>query len=101
VLFSDVLHHVPIVLRDGLLRTAGRLVAPGGLLVIKESCRAMSPGYPACVVADRYVGGDTTVSFMTESELDRLVTANVPSAVPVARMTMRPWTVNVLLAYRT
>jgi 2-polyprenyl-3-methyl-5-hydroxy-6-metoxy-1,4-benzoquinol methylase len=100
VLIADVLHHVPLELRAGLVRTAGELLLPGGILVVKETCRVCSPGYPAAVIADRHIGGESNVSFMTEPELERLIIGNVAALTPIARSTLRPWRMNLLAAYR-
>jgi len=100
VLLSDVLHHVRRDQRSEILTTSGALIGPGGLLVIKETVRVPSPGYPLCVIADRWIGGDRSVSFLTVDELDALVATTVADATPIVRRTVRPWGVNVVTAYR-
>lgn len=100
VLLADVLHHVPAGARRDLLECCGSLLAGGGALVIKETVRTCSPGYPWSVFSDRFVTGDRDVSCLSVDELDRLVALAVPGFRPVMRRTVRPWSANVVTAYR-
>lgn len=100
VLVSDVLHHVAVDRRASVVAASGSLVAPGGLLVIKESVRVASIGYPLCVIADRWIGGDRSVAFLTVEEIDALVELAVGGTTPIARRTVRPWGVNAVSVYR-
>ena len=100
VLLLDVLHHVPESERDAIVEACGRLTAPGGHFVVKESCRVFSPAYPFFVLADRWIGGDWGVSFLTEAEVEQLVVGTIDGAIPIARHRIQPWGVNVLTAFR-
>ena len=100
VLLLDVLHHVPESERAGIVEACGRLTAPGGLFMVKESCRVFSPAYPFFVLADRWIGGDRAVSFLAVTEVEQLVLASVEGAIPIARHRIQPWGVNVLTAFR-
>ena len=100
VLLLDVLHHVPESERVGIVEACGRLTAPGGLFIVKESCRSFSPAYPFFVFADRWIGGDRGVSFLAEAEVEQLVVETIDGAIPIARHRIQPWGVNVLTAFR-
>jgi 2-polyprenyl-3-methyl-5-hydroxy-6-metoxy-1,4-benzoquinol methylase len=100
VLVVDVLHHVHDVRdRAALLADAAALLAPGGVLLVKEWARGRHPAYFAGAVADRYVSGDRDARFMDRAELSALLAA-VPELAVTATASVRPWPCNVLVTAR-
>lgn len=72
VLVSDVVHHVPTAGRLQFVRDCVSLLAPGGVLIIKD----VAPGgwvSRLSVLADRYITGDRHVSLMAPADLVDLV----------------------------
>ncbi|CAB4882994.1 unannotated protein [freshwater metagenome] len=99
VVVSDVLHHIPPADRRGFLESCRSLLAPGGTVVVKEWVRRRNLAHAAAYGSDRYISGDTTVAFYTESELERLF-ADVfcHNRAPFSRAYARPHRNNVILA---
>jgi SAM-dependent methyltransferase len=89
VVMCDVLHHVPVPERVGLLQTARRLVRPGGFLAVKDWERRRDLGTLASKVSDTYVTGDQ-VSFFPPGEVERLVVQACPGDVIVAEGRVPP-----------
>ena len=58
VVMVDVVHHIPLELRDEVLREMRALTAPGGRYAIKEWDPLRGPVHAACWALDRYVTGD-------------------------------------------
>lgn len=100
VVLSDVLHHVPPAQRTALLSDVSDLLAPDGVLLIKETVVVRSPGYWMGRFSDRWISADREVSFLTERDLRSLVEQSVDRLELVRRATIRPWSTNVLLAWR-
>lgn len=100
VVLSDVLHHVPVSARTGLLGDVDALLADDGVLLVKESVVTKSPGYWMGYFSDRWISGDRNVSFLSEADLQTLVVGNVSGLTPCGRMTISPWRTNLLLAWR-
>lgn len=72
VTLCDVLHHVPVGEREGLLSTIRRLCAPGGCFVFKDWERRQTPIHWACAFSDRLITGDR-VQYCSRSELRQLL----------------------------
>ena len=53
VIIGDVLHHVPRTEREGLLKHAAMLLAPGGVLIFKEWVRQRTLAYLMGYCADK------------------------------------------------
>ena len=100
IVISDVLHHVPQMDRGRLLSDVDALLADDGVLIVKETVVTKSPGFWLGKFSDRWISGDRNVSFLTEGDRSVLVTANVTRMTPCGRSTIRPWTTNLLLAWR-
>lgn len=77
VVLVDVLHHVPAPERPELLREGLDRLRSGGLLVVKDWERDRTVSHGICYMADRVVGGDSGVSFMSRDELLRLIPGTV------------------------
>jgi 2-polyprenyl-3-methyl-5-hydroxy-6-metoxy-1,4-benzoquinol methylase len=100
IVIGDVLHHVPDDQRQALLADAGRLVASGGVLAIKEWERTRSASHAMADISDRYVTGDRQVSFMTRAELLALVHRSVGDLSLMAEFRIPPRPNNLLVAFR-
>ena len=100
IVIGDVLHHVPEVDREALLADAGRLLAPDGVLAIKEWERTRTASHAVADISDRYVTGDRQVSFMTRAELLELVHGALGDLRLIAEFRIPPRPNNLLLAFR-
>jgi len=100
VIIVDVLHHVPVADRPALIRDAVDLLAPGGLLVVKDWERDDGLHHRVTYFADRYISGDRTVAFMTRDELLDVVYGNAGSLSKVAEFRVPPRANNLFLALR-
>ena len=58
VVMVDVVHHIPLELRDQVMGEVRALTAPGGRYAIKEWDPIRGPVHAACWALDRYVTGD-------------------------------------------
>ena len=75
LLVSDVVHHVAVGQRELFLAECGDLVAPSGLLIIKD----IEPsGFVAWLsrFVDRYVTGDRHVTLISSEQLRQMVEAD-------------------------
>lgn len=73
ILISDVVHHVPVAMRESFFADAAALLKPGGTIVVKD----IEPhGFTArmSLLADRYISGDKAASLIGSHELVALVT---------------------------
>jgi SAM-dependent methyltransferase len=68
VVLSDVLHHVPPELRQGLLDAIRTALARQGTLVFKDWQRNYAPIHWLCYASDRWLTGDR-ISYMTRQEM--------------------------------
>jgi 2-polyprenyl-3-methyl-5-hydroxy-6-metoxy-1,4-benzoquinol methylase len=68
VILSDVLHHVPAPLRQGLFDAIRATLAPGGVFVFKDWERSFTPFHWLCYAADRWITGDR-VHYMKRTEM--------------------------------
>jgi 2-polyprenyl-6-hydroxyphenyl methylase/3-demethylubiquinone-9 3-methyltransferase len=58
VVLVDVVHHVPLGMREQLLRDVQALTAPGGHYVVKDWEPTNTVGHVAAYGADRFITGD-------------------------------------------
>lgn len=58
VVMVDVVHHIPLEMRDQVMREVRDLTAVGGRYAIKEWDPIRGPVHAACWALDRYVTGD-------------------------------------------
>lgn len=96
----DVLHHVAGNERSQLLQDAGALLAPRGVLALKEWERGPNLPHLMTFVSDRYVSGDSGVSFLSGPELRDLVSGALPDFTVTNRMRIPPRRNNVLVTLR-
>jgi 2-polyprenyl-6-hydroxyphenyl methylase/3-demethylubiquinone-9 3-methyltransferase len=99
VLFTDVLHHIPISEREGVLAAASAALSPGGALIVKEWERTGSPIYWLGYASDRWITGDR-INYATVAELRSLVLRAMPRSRITGQARLRPWRTNVALLVR-
>ncbi len=81
IVISDVLHHVPVELRQGVLEAARTALAPDGTLVFKDWEIDGSLIHRLCHASDRWLTGDH-ISYMTRPEMqERLAASFGPAAL--------------------
>lgn len=99
VVVSDVLHHIPDADLRGVVSDVVSLLAPGGLLAIKEWERDGSLAFRSGWFSDRVVSGQE-VRFFDGAELRRLVADLAPHAAVVAEHRIAPRRCNLLLVWQ-
>jgi 2-polyprenyl-3-methyl-5-hydroxy-6-metoxy-1,4-benzoquinol methylase len=99
VVLCDVLHHVPVELRQGLLDAIRQTLAPGGVLVIKEWERRFSPIHWLCYASDRWLTGDR-IRYMTRSELRAHLAQSFGETTLIAETRFNPWHNNLATLVR-
>ena len=100
IVIADVLHHVPVGARAGLLADVDALLADDGILIVKESVVMKSIGYWMGHFSDYWITGDKNVSYLRETDLRQLVLGNVTGLEPIGRTTIKPWKMNLMLVWR-
>jgi 2-polyprenyl-3-methyl-5-hydroxy-6-metoxy-1,4-benzoquinol methylase len=99
VVLSDVLHHVPLEFRQGLLDAIRTALAPKGTFVFKDWQRNHTPIHWLCYASDRWLTGDR-ISFMTRNEMrERLALAFGEDAL-VDEARVAPWWNNLATLVR-
>ena len=94
VVLSDVLHHVPIESRQGLLDSIRALLAPKGSFIFKDWQRNHAPIHWLCYASDRFLTGDM-IDYMTRQEMRRLLEASFGPDALVGEARIRPWWNNI------
>lgn len=100
VIVVDVVHHVPVADRAGLLREARALTAPGGLVAVKDWERTRTAVHGLTWFADRVLSGDATVAFPTAGELTELLEHAFAGDERVLQARVPPHRNNVLHVFR-
>lgn len=99
VVLSDVMHHVPVESRQGLLDAVRTGLAPNGTFVFKDWRRNHTPIHWLCYASDRWLTGDR-ISYMTREEMrERLARAFGEGAL-VAEAGVAPWWNNIAMLVR-
>lgn len=98
-MIADVMHHVPVALRHGLLDAARECLAPGGSLIFKEWERRRTPIHWICHAADRWVTGDR-VSYMSREEGRALLAQSFDKAALIDERRVAPWRNNIMTLVR-
>ncbi len=96
VVISDVLHHVRPAERSSFLSDAGRALAPGGLVVVKEWVRSPTVPHLLGWLSDRFITQDA-VEYSSLTELRALLRQALPGARFEGEVRLRPWRNNVAL----
>jgi 2-polyprenyl-3-methyl-5-hydroxy-6-metoxy-1,4-benzoquinol methylase len=99
VVLSDVLHHVPLELRQGLLDAIRTTLAPQGTLVFKDWQRNFAPIHWLCYASDRWLTGDR-VSYMTREEMRERLVRSFGEGALIAEARVGPWWNNLATLVR-
>jgi len=99
VLLVDVLHHVPVPERPGVLDDMHALTTEGGHHAVKEWLRSRSLVHLAAWASDRFLTGGPVAHF-AEDELRELVATRFPDDVEVLSTRVAPRPNNLLLVHR-
>lgn len=99
VVLSDVLHHVPLELRQGLLDAIRITLAPKGAFVFKDWQRNYSPIHWLCYASDRWLTGDR-ISYMTREEMRERLAISFGATSLAAEARVRPWWNNIATLIR-
>jgi 2-polyprenyl-6-hydroxyphenyl methylase/3-demethylubiquinone-9 3-methyltransferase len=99
LVLCDVLHHVPIDLRQDLLDAIRMAMAPGGTLVFKDWQRNYAPIHWLCYASDRWLTGDR-ISYMTREEMRERLARSFGGAALIAEARVAPWWNNIATLVR-
>jgi 2-polyprenyl-6-hydroxyphenyl methylase/3-demethylubiquinone-9 3-methyltransferase len=99
VILADVIHHVPVALRAGILVRARAALKPGGMMVFKDWTRRPTPIHLACALSDRLLTGDD-VHYLNEAELRALARKTFGDDAIIAEGYVRPWKNNFAMLLR-
>jgi ubiquinone/menaquinone biosynthesis C-methylase UbiE len=99
VVLSDVLHHVPLELRQGLLDAVRTALAPMGTFVFKDWQRNYTPIHWLCYASDRWLTGDR-ISYMTRSEMRERLALTFGEDALVGEARVGPWWNNIATLVR-
>jgi 2-polyprenyl-3-methyl-5-hydroxy-6-metoxy-1,4-benzoquinol methylase len=94
VVLSDVLHHVPVEFRQGILDAIGTALAPGATLVFKDWERNHTPIHWLSYASDRWLTGDR-IAYMTQEEMHAILARSFGEAALVAEARVGPWRNNI------
>lgn len=99
VVLSDVLHHVPVDLRQGLLDAIRATLAPHAAFVFKDWERNYSLIHWASYASDRWLTGDR-ISYLRRDEMRELLARSFGEAALVAEARVRPRWNNIAVLVR-
>ena len=99
VVLSDVLHHVPTELRQGLIDSIRATLAPGGSFVFKDWERTFTPIHWLCYASDRWVTGDR-ISYLSREQMRVRLASSFGHSALVAEAGVRPWRNNIATLVR-
>jgi len=99
VILSDVLHHVPSDLRQGLIDSIRTALAPGGSFVFKDWERNFTPIHWLGYAADRWVTGDR-ISYLSRGQILARLAASFGQASLAAEERVGPWRNNLAVLVR-
>jgi 2-polyprenyl-6-hydroxyphenyl methylase/3-demethylubiquinone-9 3-methyltransferase len=98
VLLVDVLHHVPLPMRDTVIGDLRSLTAPGGSYAIKDWVRSRSLAHAGVWASDRFLTGDR-VAYFDPGELESVIPPRFPADRLLLRARVPPRRNNLLLVY--
>jgi 2-polyprenyl-3-methyl-5-hydroxy-6-metoxy-1,4-benzoquinol methylase len=99
IVLSDVLHHVPLEIRRGLLDAVRVALAPNGTLVFKDWQKNYAPIHWLCYASDRWLTGDR-VCYMTREEMRERLAVSFGHNALVAEARISPWWNNLAIRVR-
>jgi 2-polyprenyl-3-methyl-5-hydroxy-6-metoxy-1,4-benzoquinol methylase len=99
VVLCDVLHHVPVAFRQGLLDAIRVALAPQGTFVFKDWQRNHTPIHWLCYASDRWLTGDH-INYMTRNEMREHLAGSFGEPALVAEARVGPWWNNIATLVR-
>jgi 2-polyprenyl-3-methyl-5-hydroxy-6-metoxy-1,4-benzoquinol methylase len=72
LVIADIMHHIPWELHKEILADAGKVLKPGGYLILKDWERRANLIHVLCYLSDRYITGDR-VQYKSTDELRELI----------------------------
>jgi 2-polyprenyl-6-hydroxyphenyl methylase/3-demethylubiquinone-9 3-methyltransferase len=96
---ADVVHHIPVQHRRGVLDGIRTLLAPSGLLVFKDWARAFTPIHWMSYASDRWLTGDR-IRYLSDAEMRQLLATSFGATSIVAEARVAPWSNNVAFLVR-
>jgi 2-polyprenyl-6-hydroxyphenyl methylase/3-demethylubiquinone-9 3-methyltransferase len=99
IVLSDVMHHVPIELRQAILDAVRAALAPGGSLVFKDWQRNLSPIHWMCYASDRWITGDR-INYMSRDEMRRDLSGSFGESALIDEARVGPWWNNLATLVR-
>jgi len=90
VMLSDVLHHVPIDLRQGILDAVPATVAPQGRFIFKDWEKNNAPIHALCYLSDRWLTGDR-INYMRREEFRQRLARGFGEAAIIDEARIGPW----------
>jgi 2-polyprenyl-3-methyl-5-hydroxy-6-metoxy-1,4-benzoquinol methylase len=99
VVLSDVMHHVPLEVRQGLLDAIRAALAPNGTLVFKDWQKNHAPIHWLTYALDRWLTGDR-VSYMTREEMRERLARSFGEGALLAEALIGPWRNNLAILVR-
>jgi 2-polyprenyl-6-hydroxyphenyl methylase/3-demethylubiquinone-9 3-methyltransferase len=94
VVLCDVMHHVPVALRQDLLDSIRTTMAPGGVFVFKDWQCNRAPIHWLCYASDRWLTGDQ-IHYMTRDEMRQRLATSFGENTLVAEARIAPWWNNI------
>jgi 2-polyprenyl-6-hydroxyphenyl methylase/3-demethylubiquinone-9 3-methyltransferase len=89
VVLCDVLHHVPLGSRQGLLDAIRVMLAPHGMFIFKDWQRSNTPVHWLCYASDRWLTGDR-ITYMTRDEMRQHLALTFGANALVGEMRVGP-----------
>ena len=99
IVISDVIHHVPWEMHDKFIKTAKKVVKPGGYMVLKDWEFTYTPIYLLGYLSDRFITGDK-VRFKTRKQMEELISRTLGLDSIIAVNTIPPWKNNMVFLIR-
>ncbi len=96
---SDVLHHVPIELRQEILDAVSLTLTRPGTLFFKDWQRSHTPIHWLCFLSDRWLTGDR-IRYMTREQMRESLAHSFGDAALVAESRIAPWWNNIATLVR-
>ncbi len=90
IILSDVIHHVPLAIRQEIITSVQRCLAPGGRLIFKDWARTATPIHWLCELSDRYLTGDD-VDYLNQAEAQALISGTFGTSAIAEQATVAPW----------
>lgn len=96
---SDVLHHVPIELRQEILDAVSLTLKRPGTLFFKDWQRSHTPIHWLCFLSDRWLTGDR-IRYMTREQMRESLARSFGDTALVAECRIAPWWNNIATLVR-